>query len=60
MDGKNSNAGIQDLYEEAQYGLVGYGFMGRAHSNAYLSVSQFSILNVSPYSRRLRRGIRKS
>jgi len=29
-------------------GLVGYGFMGRAHSNAYLSVSQFFDLKYQP------------
>src|SRR5580700_3739648 len=29
-------------------GLVGYGFMGRAHSNAYLSVSQFFDLKYRP------------
>jgi predicted dehydrogenase len=29
-------------------GLVGYGFMGRAHSNAYLSVSQFFDLTRQP------------
>ncbi len=29
-------------------GLIGYGFMGRMHSNAYLSVSQFFDLNYRP------------
>ncbi len=29
-------------------GLVGYGFMGRAHSNAYLSVNQFFELEHKP------------
>jgi predicted dehydrogenase len=29
-------------------GLVGYGFMARAHSNAYLSVSQFFDLKYQP------------
>ena len=29
-------------------GLIGYGFMGRAHSNAYLSVSQFFDLKYKP------------
>src|SRR5258707_11582491 len=29
-------------------GLVGYGFMGRAHSNAYLTVSQFFDLKYQP------------
>src|SRR5260370_2151875 len=29
-------------------GLVGYGFMGRAHSNAYLSVSQFFDIKYQP------------
>ena len=29
-------------------GLVGYGFMGRAHSNAYLSVSQFFDVKCQP------------
>jgi predicted dehydrogenase len=29
-------------------GLVGYGFMGRAHSNAYLSVSQFFDVKCRP------------
>lgn len=29
-------------------GLVGYGFMARAHSNAYLSVNQFFDLNYRP------------
>src|ERR1700752_1898450 len=29
-------------------GLIGYGFMGRAHSNAYLTVSQFFELKYQP------------
>ena len=29
-------------------GLVGYGFMGRAHSNAFLTVSQFFDLKYQP------------
>src|SRR3981189_3700242 len=29
-------------------GLVGYGFMGRAHANAYLTVSQFFDLKYQP------------
>src|SRR6202007_32261 len=29
-------------------GLIGYGFMGRAHSNAYLTVSQFFDLKYRP------------
>jgi myo-inositol 2-dehydrogenase/D-chiro-inositol 1-dehydrogenase len=29
-------------------GLIGYGFMGRAHSNAYLTVSQFFDLKYQP------------
>ena len=29
-------------------GLVGYGFMGRAHSNAFLSVGQFFDLKYQP------------
>jgi predicted dehydrogenase len=29
-------------------GLIGYGFMGRAHSNAYLSVGQFFELGYKP------------
>ncbi|HZC59840.1 MAG TPA: Gfo/Idh/MocA family oxidoreductase, partial [Chthoniobacterales bacterium] len=29
-------------------GLVGYGFMARAHSNAYLSVNQFFDLKYRP------------
>src|ERR1700751_1208564 len=29
-------------------GLVGYGFMARAHSNAYLSVNQFFDINYRP------------
>src|SRR5258708_2263266 len=29
-------------------GLVGYGFMGRAHSNAYRQVGQFFDLGVEP------------
>src|ERR1700724_673327 len=29
-------------------GMVGYGFMARAHSNAYLSVSQFFNLKRQP------------
>jgi len=29
-------------------GLVGYGFIGRAHSNAYLTVSQFFDLKYQP------------
>ena len=29
-------------------GLIGYGFMGRAHSNAYLTVSQFFDLKHQP------------
>ena len=29
-------------------GLVGYGFMGRTHSNAYLSVNQFFDLEYRP------------
>ena len=27
--------------------MVGYGFMGRAHSNAYRKVNQFLILHTS-------------
>ena len=29
-------------------GMIGYGFMGRAHSNAYRKVSQFFDLNHAP------------
>ena len=29
-------------------GLIGYGFMARAHSNAYLTVGQFFDLNYQP------------
>jgi myo-inositol 2-dehydrogenase/D-chiro-inositol 1-dehydrogenase len=29
-------------------GVVGYGFMGRAHSNAYLTVSQFFDVECQP------------
>jgi predicted dehydrogenase len=29
-------------------GLVGYGFMARAHSNAYLSVGQFFDIKYQP------------
>ncbi len=29
-------------------GLIGYGFMGRAHSNAYRQVSQFFDLEYRP------------
>src|SRR5208283_353513 len=29
-------------------GLIGYGFMGRAHSNAYLSVGQFFDIKYQP------------
>ncbi len=29
-------------------GLIGYGFMGRAHSNAYRQVSQFFDLEYQP------------
>ena len=28
-------------------GLIGYGFMGRTHSNAFRKVSNFSILNTN-------------
>src|SRR6266513_472198 len=34
--------------EKINIGLVGYGFMGRAHSNAYLTVSQFFDLKYQP------------
>jgi len=29
-------------------GLIGYGFMGRAHSNAYLKVNRFFGLEYQP------------
>ena len=29
-------------------GLIGYGFMGRAHSNAYRKVNQFFTLDYHP------------
>src|ERR1700740_3415787 len=34
--------------KQLNIGLVGYGFMGRAHSNAYLTVSQFFDLKYRP------------
>src|SRR3977135_2973804 len=40
-------------------GLVGYGFMGRAHSNAYLTVSQFFDLKYQPVLVPVPRGERK-
>src|SRR5580692_9326316 len=36
------------LMKKLNIGLVGYGFMGRAHSNAYLSVSQFFDIEYQP------------
>ncbi|HEY0793744.1 MAG TPA: Gfo/Idh/MocA family oxidoreductase [Chthoniobacterales bacterium] len=34
--------------KDLRIGLIGYGFMGRTHSNAYLSVSQFFDLPYRP------------
>ena len=39
-------------------GLVGYGFMGRTHSNAYRQVNNFSIWNTARAQGGLRRGTR--
>ena len=36
------------LMKKLNIGLVGYGFMARAHSNAYLSVGQFFDLKYQP------------
>ena len=43
-----SNLKIKMLMKKLNIGLVGYGFMGRAHSNAYLSVSQFFDIKYQP------------
>ena len=32
-------------------GMIGYGFMGRAHSNAYLKVNRFFGLDYQPVLR---------
>ena len=37
--------------EELRVGLIGYGFMGRAHSNAYKQVNSFFDLNCRPVLR---------
>ena len=39
---------IKTLMKKLNIGLVGYGFMARAHSNAYLSVGQFFDLKYQP------------
>src|SRR5580692_4225655 len=36
------------LMKKLNVGLIGYGFMGRAHSNAYLSVGQFFDIKYQP------------
>ena len=36
------------LMKKLNIGLIGYGFMGRAHSNAYLSVGQFFDIKYQP------------
>jgi predicted dehydrogenase len=36
------------MAKELRVGLIGYGFMGRAHSNAYRQVSQFFDLEYRP------------
>ena len=34
--------------KQLNVGLIGYGFMGRAHSNAYLTVGQFFDIKYQP------------
>ncbi len=41
-------------------GMIGYGFMGRAHSNAYARVSNFFDLEYKPASRRPVRATKRS
>jgi len=36
------------MSKELRIGMIGYGFMGRAHSNAYCTVSNFFDLDVKP------------
>src|SRR6516165_11175809 len=48
MGGKNRNSRHTRHMKKLNIGLVGCGFMGRAHSNAYLSVSQFFDLKYQP------------
>src|SRR5215471_3973849 len=47
MGGRNRKS-PQRTMKKLNIGLVGYGFMGRAHSNAYLSVSQFFDVKYQP------------
>src|SRR5687767_15148918 len=37
-----------DMAKELNIGLIGYGFMGRTHSNAYRKVSNFFDLDLKP------------
>jgi predicted dehydrogenase len=39
---------IKPPMKKLNIGLVGYGFMGRAHSNAYLTVGQFFDIKYQP------------
>ena len=36
------------MAQELRIGVIGYGFMGRAHSNAYRKVNQFFDLDYQP------------
>src|SRR5215468_11686735 len=46
--GRIGNSRQTHHMKKINIGLIGYGFMGRAHSNAYLTVSQFFDLKYQP------------
>ena len=45
--------GINQMKKTINIGMVGYGFMGRTHSNAFLKAGQFFDLPFQPVLKRI-------